>query len=82
MEYQKQINKVAQILAIENPTLLRRHQLLLDAARNKVDASYAFKKGKSRSKRNTSTPQPMSKRRKISSDVRLEGLKFIDDEIK
>ena len=46
--YQKQINEVAQ--EIKNPSMLRSRSALLEAARVKVNESYQFKKGKSRSK--------------------------------
>ena len=49
-EYQKLINKAAEEICLQNPMYLRSRQKRLDAARTKVDQTYVFKKGKSRSK--------------------------------
>ena len=58
----KLINKAAQEMCLQNPMYLRSRQKLLDAARTKVDQTYAFKKGKSRSKKySTDSEQSASK---------------------
>ncbi len=42
--YQKQINECAQDICIKNPTMLRSRARLLEAAREVVDSTYAFKR--------------------------------------
>lgn len=76
--YQKQINEVAQEICVKNPSMLRNRQKLLEMARIRVDESYQFKKGKSRSKR---TP-PAPKRKKVNQADRLTRMKTLEDDIK
>ena len=83
MTIKKKINEASVGICMENPAMLKSRARLLDAARDLVDSSYKFKKGKSRSKRylaesNTSVP----KRRKLSQEFRESRMKEIEDEIK
>lgn len=79
-EYQRLINEAAQEICIQNPTMLRSRARLLEAAREKVDSTYSFKKGKSRSKKYmTSVPSP--KRSKISKEFREQRMKEVEDEL-
>ena len=55
---------------------------LLEAAREVVDSTYTFKKGKSRSKKfMTSGPAPV-KRRKLNKEYREHRMKELEDELK
>lgn len=82
-EYQKSINKTAQEICLQNPMYLRSRQKLLDAARSKVDQTYAFKKGKSRSKKySTDSDQSASKRPRLSFDARADRMKALEEEVK
>lgn len=80
-DYQKKVNKAAQDICVKNPSLLRSRQKLLEAARSKVDETYQFKKGKSRSKRHDPVP-PLPKRKKINQAARLERMKTLEDDLK
>lgn len=60
--YQHKINEAAQEICIKSPSMLRNCSALLDAARVRVNESYNFKKGKSRSKRETPTEACLPKR--------------------
>lgn len=81
-EYQKQINEAAQDICLKNPTMLRNRARLLEAAREVVDSTYTFKKGKSRSKKfMTSGPAP-AKRRKLNKEYREHRMKELEDELK
>ena len=80
-EYQKRVNKAAEEICLENPGLLRKRSVLLEAARNRIiEEGFQFKKGKSRSKKLTSS-EPQPKRVKISQDVRETRMKNIEEDI-
>ena len=79
--YQRRINEVAQEICLRSPSMLCNRQKLLEMARTKVDETYQFKKGKSRSKRyNPTLPPP--KRKKITQDIRLAKMKTLEDDLK
>ena len=81
-KYQRCINETAQELSLQNPLLLRSRQKLLCAAREKVDVTYQFKKGKSRSKRHaSSSDEQPPKRAKVCQDVRENRMKLVQEEI-
>lgn len=79
-EYQKRINEVAQEICVQNPTMLHMRGRLLEKAREKVDSTYSFKKGKSRSKKYlTSSSAP--KRCKLNKEYREQRMKGLEDEL-
>lgn len=81
-EYQKQINEAARDICLKNPTMLRNRARLLEAAREVVDSTYTFKKGKSRSKKfMTSGPAP-AKHRKLNKEYREHRMKELEDKLK
>lgn len=61
--------------------MLRSRQKILSAAREEVDITYQFKKGKSRSKRCTPSEPQSAKRAKLSHDLREERIKVIQEEL-
>lgn len=96
--YQQRINEAAILLCLQTPSLLSKRGELLIQARQKVeDDGYNFVKGKSRSKRSTSTCSDESssstvslptKRIKIDEESRkrrinelMEDLRDIDDQM-
>lgn len=79
-EYQKRINEVAQEICLQNPMMLRKRGCLLEKAREKVDSTYSFKKGKSRAKKYlTLTSAP--KRRKLNKEYREQRMKELQEEL-
>jgi hypothetical protein len=81
--YQKSINDAAQLLCLQNPTLLNKKSLLMAEARKKIiDEGFQFAKGKSRSKflMDADEQQPPTKRRKLSKDMRQQRMKDIDED--
>ena len=81
-EYQKLINSSTQEICLKNPSFLASRQKLLDVARSQVDSIYSFKKGRSRSKRQSAAAQPPTKRPKLTFDVRADHMKRLEEEIK
>ncbi len=82
--YQKEINKCAQDIAIREPSLLAKRGMLLEADQKAVyNSGYNFKKGYSRSKRflNNSANKAI-KRPKLSKDFREKRIQDIEEEIK
>lgn len=79
--YQEEVNCASISLALENPTLLDSRQSLLKLAREKVNKSYRFKKGKSRSKL-SQTDEPPSKRLKTSESMRETHINELKEDIK
>ena len=79
-EYQKKINIEAQSICVRNPSMLRSLSALLEEAKRRVNESYQFKKGKSRSKRYGEPSLP--KRQKMNQSARLERMKTLEDDIK
>lgn len=78
--YQKKINGE---ICVQKPTMLRSRLKLLEVARLKVDETYEFKKGKSRSKRyNPTSPLPIAKRKKVNQAARLARMNTLEDDIK
>lgn len=71
-KYQKAINEAAQIQCIQQPSLLRKRQTLLELARDKLIADgFQFVKGKSHSKKLWDPEkEPQPKRQKLSQDIR------------
>ncbi len=79
--YQRRVNEIAQEACIKNPSMLRSRKKLLELACTRVDDTYQFKKGKSRSKRhNPMLPAP--KRKKTNQNMRLVRMKTLEDDIK
>ena len=62
--------------------MLRNHSVLLETAKAKVNESYLFKKGKSRSKKYNSDTSTMAKRKKSNHSARLERMKALEEDIK
>ena len=83
-EYQLRVNEEAGKIAMSHPELLcrgRRGVLLQKARSAVVDSGYAFKKGKSRSKKVSSYEIPLS-RNKVNSEVRKKRIEELNEEIK
>ena len=81
-EYHKKVNEAAFEIVTQQPHLLSSHQVLLQYAQEKVEENgYAFKKGKSRSKRHSSDREDASKikRPKTTEAVRLNRIAVIDE---
>ena len=74
-DYQKCVNNATQEIYLKN---LRSRQKLLNVARDMVDQTYSFKKGKSCSKKYC-TSQPVSKRPKLSFDARVDRMKALEE---
>uniref|UniRef100_A0A1X7VJN1 Uncharacterized protein n=1 Tax=Amphimedon queenslandica TaxID=400682 RepID=A0A1X7VJN1_AMPQE len=66
-QYQIKINEAAQNICLSNPSKLRNHSALLEAAKAIVNQSYEFKKGESRSKKCSSDTSPSVTKRKKST---------------
>ena len=83
-EYQKRVNEASEALCLSNPDLLADRNLLLDTARESVNASgYQFKKGRSRSKRlNSADETEGPKRKKISKEYRMSRIGELEERIK
>lgn len=80
-DYQRRVNEIAQDMCVKNPSMLRNRKELLEMARTRVEETYQFKKGKSRSKRhNPVVPPP--KRKKTNHSMRLARMKTLEDDIK
>ena len=82
-KYQKQINAEAGSLAVADPSLLCKCGELLDRVREVVvEKGYAFVKGKSRSKRLSSSDEvPHPTNAKISADVRVKRILGLEEDI-
>jgi len=81
-EYQISVNKAAQEICLQNPTYLSSRQKLLDAARSKVDITYSFKKGKSRSKKYCEAVESTTtKRPRLTFDARVERMKRLGEDV-
>ena len=82
-KHQLAMNEAAQALALDQPSLIRKRQMLLDLARDRVIASgFQFVKGKSRSKKSSgSEEEPAPKRRKLSQDIREKRMKDLEQDI-
>ena len=85
-EYQKKKNQASEELCTNNPNLLSDCKLLLERAQDQVHRmGYAYKKGKSRSKRINpsaeSDAETFPKRKKISSDIRVKQIAAIRERI-
>ena len=85
-EYQKRINQCSEGLCTNNPNLLSDRKLLLERAREQVhEMGFAYKKGKSRSKRINppaeSDAVAIPKRRKVSSGIRLMQIAELQERI-
>lgn len=81
----KKVNEAAFEIATQQPHLLSSRQVLLQYAQEKVEENgYAFRKGKSRSKRHTSDREDASviKRPKTTEAVCLNRIAVINDELK
>ena len=76
-DYQKKINDAAGSICIENPAMLKSRARLLSLARDIVDSDYAFKKGKSRSKRYL-TMDSSQKPKKISQEIREKRIRELE----
>ncbi len=78
--YQISINKAAEDICVNNPSMLRNRFLLLEEARSKVNETYDFKKGKSRSKRyvpaEISKISTTPKRKKMDQAARMDIIKI------
>ena len=83
-DYQRRINDASKELCLSNPSLLENRKFLLEKAREKVDElGYAYKKGKSRSKRlNPYDGNTTPKRRKIGGEYRLNRITEVTERIK
>ena len=84
-KYQIRINKEAGKLALQDPSLLTKHGQLLEKAREQVVVSgYAFKKGKSRSKKATSfdtEEAPKAQKPRYDSELRQRRFGELRDEV-
>ena len=80
--YQLKINEAAQEICLSNPSMLRNRQSLLEEARTRVNETYDFKKGKSRSKRYAPAVQSTSKRPKLDQTARLARMSVLEQDIK
>lgn len=64
------LRRIHVCICVKNPSMLHSRSKLLEEARVKVEESFQFKKGRSRSKRlNPTAPTP--KRSKIDQSTRL-----------
>ena len=83
-KYQQLINDAAAAIVIENPALLSSRSKLLELARGKVDNDgYVYKKGKSRSKKlSTTTEAPPKKRPKTVESFRLQRISQLQEDVK
>ena len=82
--YQKQINEAAGEIALRDPSILSSKKgRLLEAAKEEVYLSgYAFKKGRSRSKRfSTDSSSDSSKRTNLNKDIRECRIRNVNEEI-
>lgn len=84
--YQKQLNKAAQSLCLENPGLLcKKRSFLIETARQKIiDKGFQFKKGKTRSKKGLGevTDSPAKRRRlKTTQEIRDRRITEIEDKV-
>jgi hypothetical protein len=78
-DYQIKINEAAANICIENPSMLHSRARLLHSARDIVDSNYAFKKGKSRSKRYLDSDDSLQpKRKKLSQEFRDRRIKELE----
>ena len=83
--YQKAINDAAQEIFVKNPTMLRALGRFLETARDVVDSTYSFKKGKGRAKEyacTTSDASSICKRSKIGSGLHENRMKEVEEELK
>ena len=81
--YQMKINNAAVDLALENASLLESRQLLLEAARKRVnETGYIYKKGKSRYKQIHPTTPETPKRAKTTDNFHLKQISDLEDDIK
>ena len=83
--YQRRMNDAAQQLCLQNPGLIRKRQLLIDTARERIIADgFQFVKGKSRSKKNfkDDEPIPVAKRSKLSQSFRENRIHEIEEDIR
>lgn len=81
-KHQLAMNKAAQALCLEQPSLLRKRQTLMDLARDRVIADgFQFVKGKSRSKKSESEEEPAPKRQKLSQEIRDRKMKELEQDI-
>ena len=78
--YEQRINESAIQLALEDPTLINCRQQLLEAARKKVNETYAFRKGASRAKGSDTDSTP--KRLKTSEETRIERIGELEEDVK
>ena len=79
--YQKKMNDAAEQICLENPSMLRKRSDLVEAARSRIiEEGFQFKKGKSRSKKLT-TSEPRSKRIKLTQQVRQTRMKNVEEDI-
>ena len=76
------MNEEAQIICEKNPSMLRSRSAVLEAAWAKVNESYQFKKGKSRSKCHGSIEPSTPKCQKINQSARLPRMKALEEDIK
>jgi len=82
-DYQKQVNKCSQDIAIRDPMLLTNRGKLLEAAKEAVhESGYCFKKGYSQSKRLSKdcSKEPV-KRAKINKELRDQRIRDLTDQI-
>ena len=75
------MNNVAVELCLDEPDLLSSRQTLIQRARAKVNSTYHFKKGKSRSVQAQSNPQP-PKRPKTSETLRSKHIGDLKEDLK
>lgn len=71
-KYQLAMNKAAQTLCVQQPSLLCKRKILMECARDKLFADgFEFVKGKSRSKKlSDSEGEPKMKRPKLNQEIR------------
>ena len=79
---EKLLRSTGKRVAVKNLTILRNRARLLEAAREVVDSTYTFIKGKSRFKKfMTSGPAP-AKQRKLNKEYREHRMKELEDKLK
>ena len=83
-KYQRRMNDAAQQLYLQNPGLIRKRQLLIDTARERIISDgFEFVKGKSRSKKNLKDELvPVAKRSKLSQSFRENRIHEIEEDIR
>ena len=81
-KYQRRMNDAAQQVCLQNPDLIRKWQLFIHSARQRIIADgFQFVKGKSQSKKDLKDGElvPVAKRSKLSQSFRENRIHEIED---